>query len=104
MSSFQSSPERSRIDGVAWPIFNYACGISHNTGKRAIATLTDRRFPTMPALARNIFIVLKVITEFGFVTQRIFSFAPHKQQKFLMRGNACIVAAHRSLDPEGRAS
>jgi hypothetical protein len=47
---------------------------------------------------------LKVFTEIRGGTQRLFSVALHKQQKLLMRSNACIVRSKRHLISKADAS
>lgn len=63
------------------------------------------RFPAVVRIiARNIFITLKVFTEIQSRAQRLFSIALHKQQRLLMRRNACMFAINGHLILKADAS
>jgi hypothetical protein len=76
---------------------------SHDRSPAASAVCLT--FPRLVRIiARNIFITLKVCTEIRQGAQRLFSIALHKQQKLLMRRNACIVRSKRHLILKADAS
>jgi hypothetical protein len=70
---------------------------SHDRSPAPSAPIASRFPAVVRILARNIFITLKVFTEFPETSQRLFSFALHKQQKLLMRKNACNLRSNGHL-------